>query len=132
MKTYKIACIPSDGIGKEVIPAGQEVLARGADNAPNFPFRAPGDALGGSLGLFVQALLAGDLDLLVDDAKFRKQSRGRLVHRRDHTRHRNRITAGRCKHKFLGPVTPMPGQGLLKREFPFGPAGKQPLHRLAD
>ncbi|CAH0272518.1 hypothetical protein [Roseomonas sp. CECT 9278] len=31
--------------------AGQEVLARGADNAPNFPFRAPGDALGGSLGL---------------------------------------------------------------------------------
>jgi tartrate dehydrogenase/decarboxylase/D-malate dehydrogenase len=26
MKTYKIACIPGDGIGKEVIPAGQAVL----------------------------------------------------------------------------------------------------------
>ncbi|MGE0310642.1 MAG: tartrate dehydrogenase [Lautropia sp.] len=26
MKTYRIACIPGDGIGKEVIPAGQEVL----------------------------------------------------------------------------------------------------------
>ena len=26
MKTYKIACIPGDGIGKEVIPAGQQVL----------------------------------------------------------------------------------------------------------
>ena len=35
MKTYRIACIPGDGIGKEVIPAGQEVLqalaAAGAD-----------------------------------------------------------------------------------------------------
>jgi len=26
MKTYRIACIPGDGIGKEVIPAGQEVM----------------------------------------------------------------------------------------------------------
>ena len=26
MKTYRIACIPGDGIGKEVIPAGQDVL----------------------------------------------------------------------------------------------------------
>jgi isocitrate/isopropylmalate dehydrogenase len=25
MKTYKIACIPGDGIGKEVVPAGQAV-----------------------------------------------------------------------------------------------------------
>ncbi len=25
MKTYRIATIPGDGIGKEVIPAGQEV-----------------------------------------------------------------------------------------------------------
>ena len=34
MKTYRIACIPGDGIGKEVIPAGQrvlEMLARGQD-----------------------------------------------------------------------------------------------------
>ena len=26
MKTYKIATIPGDGIGKEVVPAGQKVL----------------------------------------------------------------------------------------------------------
>ena len=26
MKTYRIAAIPGDGIGKEVIPAGQKVL----------------------------------------------------------------------------------------------------------
>ena len=26
MKTYRIACIPGDGIGKEVIPAGHQVL----------------------------------------------------------------------------------------------------------
>ena len=31
MKTYKIACIPGDGIGKEVVPAGQTVLAALAD-----------------------------------------------------------------------------------------------------
>ena len=26
MKTYRIATIPGDGIGKEVVPAGQQVL----------------------------------------------------------------------------------------------------------
>lgn len=26
MKTYRIATIPGDGIGKEVIPAGQQIL----------------------------------------------------------------------------------------------------------
>ena len=26
MKSYRIACIPGDGIGKEVVPAGQAVL----------------------------------------------------------------------------------------------------------
>ena len=26
MKTYRIACIPGDGIGKEVVPAGQQAL----------------------------------------------------------------------------------------------------------
>jgi isocitrate/isopropylmalate dehydrogenase len=26
MKNYRIACIPGDGIGKEVVPAGQAVL----------------------------------------------------------------------------------------------------------
>ena len=30
-KTYRIACIPGDGIGKEVIPAGQAVLAQRLD-----------------------------------------------------------------------------------------------------
>ena len=35
MKTYKIACIPGDGIGKEVIPAGQTVLEALAGNTAN-------------------------------------------------------------------------------------------------
>ena len=40
MKTYKIACIPGDGIGKEVVPAGQTVLAAlaAAGNAFKFEF----------------------------------------------------------------------------------------------
>jgi tartrate dehydrogenase/decarboxylase / D-malate dehydrogenase len=33
MKTYKIACIPGDGIGKEVVPAGQAVLQVLAESA---------------------------------------------------------------------------------------------------
>ena len=28
MKTYRIALVPGDGIGKEVVPAGRRVLAR--------------------------------------------------------------------------------------------------------
>ncbi len=38
MKTYRIATIPGDGIGKEVIPAGQRVLAALAARARGFAF----------------------------------------------------------------------------------------------
>jgi tartrate dehydrogenase/decarboxylase/D-malate dehydrogenase len=38
MKTYQIACIPGDGIGKEVIPAGQEVLQALASAQDAFAF----------------------------------------------------------------------------------------------
>ena len=38
MKTYKIACIPGDGIGKEVVPAGQTVLAALAAAGKSFTF----------------------------------------------------------------------------------------------
>ncbi len=38
MKTYTIACIPGDGIGKEVIPAGQTVLAALARKLGTFQF----------------------------------------------------------------------------------------------
>ena len=40
MKTYRIACIPGDGIGKEVIPAGERVLAAlaAADGSFRFDF----------------------------------------------------------------------------------------------
>ncbi len=38
MKTYKIACIPGDGIGKEVVPAGQQVLAALAARQNAFTF----------------------------------------------------------------------------------------------
>ena len=38
MKTYRIACIPGDGIGKEVIPAGQLVLSALAAAQGTFRF----------------------------------------------------------------------------------------------
>ena len=36
--TYRIACIPGDGIGKEVIPAGQQVLQALAQTQPGLAF----------------------------------------------------------------------------------------------
>ena len=39
MRTYKLAVIPGDGIGKEVIPAGVEVLEAIAKQAGNFDFK---------------------------------------------------------------------------------------------
>ncbi|KQP22070.1 tartrate dehydrogenase [Pseudorhodoferax sp. Leaf267] len=38
MKTYKIATIPGDGIGKEVVPAGREVLQALASASSQFKF----------------------------------------------------------------------------------------------
>ena len=38
MKTYAIATIPGDGIGKEVIPAGQQVLQALAETSGSFGF----------------------------------------------------------------------------------------------
>ncbi len=38
MKTYKIACIPGDGIGKEVVPAGKQVLTALAARQNAFAF----------------------------------------------------------------------------------------------
>ncbi|MFT3720099.1 tartrate dehydrogenase [Pseudorhodoferax sp.] len=38
MKTYRIATIPGDGIGKEVVPAGREVLQALADAGSGFRF----------------------------------------------------------------------------------------------
>ncbi len=37
-KTYRIACIPGDGIGKEVVPAGQAVLQALAGTQPGLGF----------------------------------------------------------------------------------------------
>lgn len=38
MKTYAIATIPGDGIGKEVVPAGQQVLEAIAASGNSFRF----------------------------------------------------------------------------------------------
>ena len=40
MTTYRIALIPGDGIGKEVIPAGRQVLEAlaGGGDSPRFEF----------------------------------------------------------------------------------------------
>ena len=47
MKTYRIACIPGDGIGKEVIPAGQEVLEALAASGAGFRFEFTSFGWGG-------------------------------------------------------------------------------------
>jgi tartrate dehydrogenase/decarboxylase/D-malate dehydrogenase len=47
MKTYRIACIPGDGIGKEVIPAGQEVLEALAVAGAAFRFQFTSFGWGG-------------------------------------------------------------------------------------
>src|ERR1700712_5415085 len=47
MKTYRIACIPGDGIGKEVIPAGQEVLQALAASGAGFAFEFENFGWGG-------------------------------------------------------------------------------------
>ncbi|MDH5709309.1 MAG: tartrate dehydrogenase [Hylemonella sp.] len=47
MKTYKIACIPGDGIGKEVIPAGQTVLQALATRLGGFGFEFSSFGWGG-------------------------------------------------------------------------------------
>ena len=47
MKTYKIACIPGDGIGKEVVPAGQTVLQALAATQNKFKFDFHGFDWGG-------------------------------------------------------------------------------------
>ena len=38
MKTYRIATIPGDGIGKEVVPAGQKVMEALAASSRSFRF----------------------------------------------------------------------------------------------
>ncbi len=47
MKTYKIATIPGDGIGKEVVPAGQHVLQALAAQSKTFQFEFEDFAWGG-------------------------------------------------------------------------------------
>ena len=47
MKTYSIATIPGDGIGKEVVPAGQQVLAALAAAGNSFQFDFENFAWGG-------------------------------------------------------------------------------------
>jgi tartrate dehydrogenase/decarboxylase/D-malate dehydrogenase len=47
MKTYKIATIPGDGIGKEVVPAGQQVLEALASASSSFQFEFENFGWGG-------------------------------------------------------------------------------------
>ena len=47
MKTYNIACIPGDGIGKEVIPAGQSILQALAIATGKFRFNFENFGWGG-------------------------------------------------------------------------------------
>ena len=47
MKTYRIATIPGDGIGKEVVPAGQQLLQALADGGQDFRFEFENFGWGG-------------------------------------------------------------------------------------
>ena len=47
MKSYRIACIPGDGIGKEVVPAGQAVLEALAAAGAGFRFEFTSFGWGG-------------------------------------------------------------------------------------
>ncbi len=47
MKTYRIATIPGDGIGKEVVPAGQQVLQAIAATSKSFSFEFENFGWGG-------------------------------------------------------------------------------------
>ena len=47
MKTYQIATIPGDGIGKEVIPAGQRVLEALASRHAGLQFQFENFGWGG-------------------------------------------------------------------------------------
>ena len=47
MKTYQIACIPGDGIGKEVVPAGEAVLRALASKSGAFAFEFESFGWGG-------------------------------------------------------------------------------------
>ena len=83
------------------------------------------------LGLLVQALFAGYLELLVDHPEFGQKAGGRLIDRRNHARHRYRLAASRRQQQFLGTVTPAASQRLLQRQIPFRTALKQAMHRLS-
>lgn len=65
MKTYKVACIPGDGIGKEVIPAGQTVLETLATSRGTFRFEFENLGWGGDwYRRFGEMMPANGLDAL--------------------------------------------------------------------
>ena len=67
MKTYKIATIPGDGIGKEVVPAGRELLAAVAASSSGFAFAFEDFGWGGDwFRAHGEMMPAGGLELLRD------------------------------------------------------------------
>ena len=67
MKTYRIATIPGDGIGKEVIPAGQKVMEALAASSESFRFEFENFDWGGDYYRKYGVMMPGDgLDLLRD------------------------------------------------------------------
>jgi len=67
MKTYRIATIPGDGIGKEVVPAGQKVLEALAASGASFKFEFENFDWGGDYHRAHGVMMPDDgLDLLRD------------------------------------------------------------------
>jgi tartrate dehydrogenase/decarboxylase/D-malate dehydrogenase len=65
MKTYRIATIPGDGIGKEVVPAGRQVLQALASTSKSFAFEFEDFDWGGDYYRKTGAMMPADgLDAL--------------------------------------------------------------------
>ena len=83
MKTYRIATIPGDGIGKEVVPAGQLVLEAVAASSHGFRFQFESFDWGGDYYRKHGVMMPADgLDALRDKDAILFGSAGDPVHSR--------------------------------------------------
>jgi len=102
MKIYRIAAIPGDGIGKEVVPAGQKVLEARANIDKSFAFEFENFDWGGDYYRKHGVMMPDDgLDApgsLCRSDRVAKYNRLLLI---EHELGRDAVYAGRSAFKFL-------------------------------
>jgi tartrate dehydrogenase/decarboxylase/D-malate dehydrogenase len=85
VKTYRIAAIPGDGIGKEVVPAGQTVLQALAEASGKFTLQFTSFGWGGDWYRAHGEMMPADgLDALREMDAILFGSAGRPAHSRPH------------------------------------------------